>query len=64
MKKLLKIRTSIAIFFLFFATALLETFRTHNWINAAFWIGIAIMFLIVDNVRPGKLRSQFFNNNK
>lgn len=49
--KLLKIRTSFTIFLLFFAISLLEAFRTRNWLKVAFWIAIAIMFLIADNLR-------------
>lgn len=49
--KLLKIRTSFAIFLLFFGISMLEAFRTRNWLKVAFWIAIAIMFLIADNLR-------------
>lgn len=49
--KLLKIRTSFAIFLLFFGISVLEAFRTRNWLNVAFWIAIAVMFLIADNLK-------------
>lgn len=49
--KLLKIRTSFAIFLLFFGVSVLEAFRTRNWFSVAFWIAIAIMFLIADNLK-------------
>ena len=49
--KLLKIRTSFTIFLLFFGISMLEAFRTRNWLKVAFWIAIAIMFLIADNLR-------------
>ena len=52
--KLLKIRTSFAVFLIFFGISLLEAFRTRNWLNAAFWVAIAIMFLIADNLKPGR----------
>jgi len=52
--KLLKLPASFTIFLIFFGVSLLEAFRTRNWINVAFWIGIAIMFLIADGLKPGK----------
>ncbi len=50
MKKI-KLRTSVTVFLLFFGIATLEAFRTRNWMNAAFWVAIAIMFLIADNLK-------------
>lgn len=52
--KHLKLRTSFTVFILFFGISLLEAFRTHNWINVAFWIGIGVMFLIADNLKGDK----------
>lgn len=52
--KLLRLPASFTVFLIFFGISLLEAFRTRNWINVAFWIGIAIMFLIADGLRPGK----------
>ena len=52
--KLLKIRASFTVFLLFFGISLLEAFRTRNWLNVAFWIGIAVMFLIADNFERSK----------
>jgi hypothetical protein len=52
--KLLRLPASFTVFLVFFGISLLEAFRTRNWINVAFWIGIAIMFLIADGMRPGK----------
>jgi hypothetical protein len=52
--KILRLRTSLAIFILFFGISILEAFRTRNWVNAAFWVGIAVMFLIVDNIKDEK----------
>lgn len=40
-----------AIFLLFFGVAVLEAFQTRNWIKAAFWLAIGIVFLIADNLR-------------
>ena len=51
--KLLRLPASFTVFLIFFGISLLEAFRTRNWINVAFWIGIAIMFLIADGLKPG-----------
>jgi len=40
----------------------MEGFRTHNWINVAFWIAIAIMFLIADNFKIRKIGSQILKD--
>jgi hypothetical protein len=52
--KLLKLPASFTVFLIFFGISLLEAFRTRNWINVAFWIGIALMFLIADGLKPAK----------
>jgi len=54
--KLIKIRASFTVFLLFFGISLLEAFRTRNWLNVAFWIGIAVMFLIADNLKDQKIQ--------
>ncbi len=41
----------LTIFLLFFGVATLEAFQTHNWIKAAFWLAIGIVFLVADNLR-------------
>ncbi len=56
--KLLRLRASFVIFLLFFGISLLEAFRTHNWINVAFWIAIAIMFLVADNLKDENKKMQ------
>ena len=56
--KLLKLPASFTVFLIFFGVSLLEAFRTRNWINVAFWIGIAVMFLIADGLRPGKRKQE------
>jgi hypothetical protein len=56
--KLLKIRASFAVFLLFFGISVLEAFRTRNWLNVAFWIGIAILFLIADNLKDSKIQKR------
>jgi phosphatidylserine synthase len=54
-RPLLKLPASFTVFLLFFGMSLLEAFRTRNWINAAFWIAIAAMFLIADGFKLRKL---------
>ena len=54
--KILKIRASFTVFLLFFGISLIEAFRTRNWINAAFWVAIAVMFLIADNLKGRKIQ--------
>jgi hypothetical protein len=56
--KLLKIRASFTVFLLFFGISVLEAFRTRNWLNVAFWIGIAILFLIADNLKDSKIQKK------
>jgi hypothetical protein len=56
--KLLKIRAGFTVFLLFFGISLLEAFRTRNWLNVAFWLAIAIMFLIADNLSGQKIRKE------
>ena len=43
--------TNFAVFVLFFGVATLEAFQTRNWLKAAFWLAIGIVFLIADNLR-------------
>ncbi len=60
--KALKLRTSFIVFILFFGISLLEAFRTRNWINVAFWIIIATMFLVADNLKEDKTEQKEMNN--
>jgi len=46
-----RLSTNFTIFVLFFGVATLEAFQTHNWIRAAFWLAIAIVFLMADKPR-------------
>ena len=48
MKKL-RLGTNFAVFLLFFGVAALEAFQTYNWIKAAFWLVIGVVFLLADN---------------
>ncbi len=49
--KTIKLGTNFAVFLLFFGVAALEAFQTHNWIKAAFWLAIGVVFLVTDNLR-------------
>lgn len=46
----LKPGVNFTIFLLFFGVAALEAFQTRNWIKSVFWLAIAIVFLVADNV--------------
>ena len=54
----IKFGTNFAVFALFFGVAALEAFQTRNWIKAAFWLAIGIVFLLADNLKlaAGNLR--------
>ena len=49
--------TNFAVFALFFGVATLEAFQTRNWIKAAFWIAIGIVFLVADNRHKPQLHN-------
>ncbi len=53
MKKF-KLHTSFAVFLIFFGISVLEAFRTRDWIECAFWVGIGMMFLIAGNITKEK----------
>jgi len=50
MKKV-NLSTNFTVFLLFFGIALLEAFQTRNWLKAAFWVVIGLVFLGADNLR-------------
>ena len=47
--------TNITVFVLFFGLSLLEAFGSHNWIVAALWLVVGILFLRPDLVRRSRL---------
>jgi hypothetical protein len=47
--KRMKLGPNFAVFVLFFGIATLEAFQTRNWIKAAIWLAISIVFLFADN---------------
>jgi len=50
----IKLGANFAVFLLFFGVSALEAFQTRNWIKAAFWLAIGIVFLVADNLRRGE----------
>jgi uncharacterized membrane protein len=52
--KRIRVSTNVAVFLLFFGVAMLEAFQTRNWLKAAFWVAIGIVFLVADNLRKTK----------
>jgi hypothetical protein len=49
--KRIKLGSNFTVFLLFFGVSVLETFQTGNWIKAAFWFAIGLVFLIGDNLK-------------
>jgi len=47
--------TNITVFLLFFGLSLLEAFGSRNWITAALWLVVGILFLRADLVRRSKV---------
>jgi hypothetical protein len=48
--------TNFAVFVLFFGVAALEAFQTRNWLKAAFWLAIGLVFLAADNRKKVEVR--------
>ena len=49
--KRIMLGSNFAVFVLFFGVATLEAFQTRNWLKAAFWLAIGVVFLVADNLR-------------
>ena len=47
--------TNITVFLLFFGLSMLEAFGSRNWITAALWLLVGILFLRQDLVRRSGL---------
>jgi hypothetical protein len=47
----IRLGTNVAVFALFFGISLLDAFQAHNWIRAAFWLAIGLVFLRGDALR-------------
>ena len=54
----IKLGTNMTVFLLFFGIATLEAFQTRNWVKAAFWLAIGIVFLAADNLKKHKVSRQ------
>lgn len=39
------------VFLLFFGVAIIESFQTRNWLKAAFWLAIGVVFLLAGSMR-------------
>jgi hypothetical protein len=42
---------AFAIFVLFFGVAILVALQTRNWVRAAFWLAICVVFLFADSLK-------------
>jgi hypothetical protein len=49
--KNIKLGTGFTVFLLFFGVSLIEALETKNWLKAAFWLAIGVVFLVSDNLR-------------
>jgi len=47
----LRLGANVAVFLLFFGVALLDALRSADWLRAAFWIAIGLVFLRGDMLR-------------
>jgi hypothetical protein len=47
--KQIKPGPGFTIFMLFFALALIDAIRLQDWLKVSFWVGIGVVFLLLDN---------------
>jgi hypothetical protein len=45
--------TNVTIFLLFFGMSLLDAFRSRDWLRAALWLAIGLVFLVADRGERG-----------
>jgi len=50
MKKI-RLSTNFAVFVLFFGAAMVEAIQSGNYVKAAFWVAIGLVFLLADNLK-------------
>ena len=50
------IHPGMAIFVVFFGISLLEALVGGHWLRAAFWVGMGLVFLVLDRVRLSHTR--------
>lgn len=48
--KQIKPGPGFTVFMLFFALALIDAIRIQDWLKVSFWVGIGIVFLLMDNM--------------
>ena len=48
--KEIKLRSGMIVFLLFFGIAFIEAIQTKDWLSVAYWFGIALLFLVMDNL--------------
>ncbi len=46
--------TNLTIFLLFFGMSLLDAFRSQDWVRAALWLAIGLVFLFADRGERGR----------
>ena len=46
-----RVGTNVTVFLLFFGISLLDALQTHDWIRAAFWAAIGLVFLGADALK-------------
>jgi len=51
--KRIRLNANFAVFILFFGVATLEALQARNWMKSLFWLAIAIVFLVADNLKQG-----------
>jgi hypothetical protein len=53
MKKI-RLSTNFAVFVLFFGAAMVEAIQSGNYVKAAFWVAIGLVFLLADNLKKAR----------
>ena len=44
--------TNTAVFLVFFGIALLDAISSRNFLRSAFWVGVGLLFLAMDLLKP------------
>ena len=52
--KSIKLGANFTVFLLFFGVAALEAIQTQNWLKAALWLAIGLVFLMADNTKKDR----------
>jgi hypothetical protein len=56
--KQIKPGPGFAVFIVFFGIALLEAFRTQNWVMIIFWVVMGLVFILLENQEKHDERRQ------